>query len=151
VRGLVASAIVVAACGTDSPKPKSILPADYAATYVQTRPCRTSADHDLHNVKVYVDPGSVAAYQMRMTPFATGAVVVKEEYDATDPNCAGSIILWTVMVKLDVGSSPSTIDWHWQKIDPKQGVVTDDEPRCISCHTTCGVPPNGYDGTCSMP
>lgn len=151
MRWLVASVVLVAACGTDHPKPKSILPADYAATYVQTRTCRGSADHDLHNVTVFVDPTGAAAYQMRVAPFPTGSVVVKEEYDIGDVACAGPIIQWTVMVKLDDGSSPQTIDWHWQKIDAKQGVVSDDEPRCISCHTTCGQPPVGYAGTCSMP
>lgn len=139
----------VGACGTDSPAP--IFRTDYAASYTKVRDCRASADHDLNNVLVLADPLALEPYQMRDRPFPTGAVVLKEEYDFSDVTCTGPIKLWTVMVQLAPGSSPATQDWHWQKVDAGRGVVTDNEPRCYSCHATCGVPPDGYLGTCSMP
>jgi hypothetical protein len=127
-------------------------PADYAASYVQVRPCHPSPDHDLNNVIVLVDPDAADTYMMRDQPFATGAVVLKEEYPISDKSCAGPILQWTAMVKLPDGSSSTTLDWHWQKVDADRHVLTDDEPRCISCHTTCGSPDNGgYEGTCSPP
>jgi hypothetical protein len=129
----------------------SLFPADYTASYVQVRPCRPSPDHDLNNVRILADPAARAPYQMRDQPFPTGAILLKEEHDFSDDNCSGAIKGWTVMVKLAAGSAPSRLDWHWQKVDAGRMVLTDDEPRCYSCHTTCGVAPDGYLGTCSVP
>ncbi|MEO7735600.1 MAG: cytochrome P460 family protein [Kofleriaceae bacterium] len=145
--------VALAACGggDDGGVQTTLFPAAYAASYVKVRPCRPSADHDLNNVTVLVDPDAVSAYMARDRPFPTGSVVVKAEYDFGDTDCTGPITLWTVMVQLPAGSAPSTIDWHWQKIDANRDVTTDNEPRCIGCHTTCGGPPDGYAGTCSAP
>ena len=128
-----------------------LFPAGYAASYTQVRPCRPSGDHDLNNVTVLADPSALAAYQQRDRAFPTGAVVLKAEYDFGDDTCTGPVQLWTVMVRQPAGSSPDTLDWHWQKVGADRKVVTDDEPRCIGCHTTCGVAPDGYAGTCSIP
>ncbi len=68
-----------------------------------------------------------------------------------DENCTEGIVQWTVMVKLADGSSPSTDDWTWQNIAFDRTVQTQNDQRCISCHTGCGVPPYGYLGTCSAP
>ena len=141
-----------AACGGgDGGEQTSLFPADYAASYVAVRPCRPSADHDLNNVTVLADPAAAAVYRARDRPFPTGSVVLKAEYEFGDTACTGPIQQWTVMVQLAAGSAPATLDWHWQKVDASRAVLTDDEPRCIGCHTACGVAPDGYAGTCSAP
>ena len=28
-------------------------------------------------------------------------------------------------------------------------VISENASRCIGCHTGCGVPPDGYEGTCT--
>lgn len=144
-------ACAIGGCGGGGPDETSLFPADYAASYVQVRPCRSSPDHDLNHVRVLADPAAMVPYQMRDRPFPTGAVVLKEEHDLSDDSCTGPIRSFTVMVKLPAGSAPAALDWHWQKVDANRGVVTDNEPRCYSCHTSCGVPPDGYLATCSAP
>jgi hypothetical protein len=54
------------------------------------------------------------------------------------------------MTRLAPGSSPATLDWYWQDVDASRRVVTENDARCIGCHTTCGVPPEGYQGTCTV-
>ena len=39
----------------------------------------------------------------------------------------------------------------WQTVTADRVVEAVDEPRCISCHTGCGVPPDGYGWTCAIP
>jgi hypothetical protein len=147
--------VLACSCGGGDPAPDAspppAFPADYQSSYVQVRPCRPSTDHDLNNVKVFADPGSANTYMMRDQPFPTGAVLLKEEYSLSDTSCTGPIFQWTVMVKLPDGSSTTTLDWHWQKVDENHQTLTDDDPRCYSCHRTCGVAPQGYAGTCSPP
>jgi hypothetical protein len=151
MRSVLAAVVAWAgACGGAAEDPP-LFPADYASSYVQVRPCRPSPDHDLNHVRVLADPAATEPYQVRDHPFPTGAVVLKEEHDLTDDTCSGPIVGWTVMVKLAAGSSSTTLDWRWQKVDAHRGVVTEDEPRCYACHTSCGVPPDGYLATCSAP
>lgn len=128
-----------------------LLPEDYAATYTEVRDCRQSGDHDLHVVRVLADPVALAAYADRTEPFPPGAIVVKEEYGFGDTDCTGSIEQWTVMEKLEVGADPENLDWLWQTIDTDRTVKNENEARCAGCHTSCGVPPDGYDGTCTVP
>ncbi|MBC7976341.1 MAG: cytochrome P460 family protein [Myxococcales bacterium] len=130
---------------------EAAFPADYASSYVEVRDCRPSGDHDLNHVVILADPAAAPAYQLRDRPFPIGAVVLKAEYDFGDDTCTGPVRYWTVMVQRRAGSSPATIDWQWQKVDNQRVVVTEDEPRCIGCHTTCGVAPDGYAGTCAIP
>ena len=144
--------VACAACGTDSASgPASLLPKDYAATYTMVRPCRLSGDHDLNYVTVMADSAAAGPYVMRTTDFPEGSLVVKEEHDPGDMDCSGPIITWTLMQRLATGSSPDTDDWTWQRLDAKGHVMTENDNNCISCHKTCGVPPDGYEGTCSMP
>lgn len=139
------STVLLAACGADS-----LLPDEYRATYTEVRDCRQSGDHDLHSVRVLADPEALAAYSDRSTPFPMGATIVKEEYEFGDDTCAGPIVAWTLMQKLEVGASPSNLDWTWQSIDADGAVLATDPPRCANCHQDC-VPPDGYDGTCTVP
>jgi hypothetical protein len=150
-RGLLA--LGLAGCpgddGDDGPAPD--FPADYASSYVEVRNCRGSGDHDLNTIRILADPAARAAYEGRAVPFPAGAVVLKEEYGFGDTTCSGEIVQWTVMRKLDEGSSPETLGWAWQKVDAERRVVSEDEPRCIGCHQGCGVGPDGYDWTCAVP
>ncbi|HEY0989935.1 MAG TPA: cytochrome P460 family protein [Kofleriaceae bacterium] len=127
-----------------------MFPTDYASSYVTVRSCRASGDHDLNHVRVLADPLAAEAYMRRDRPFPTDAVVLKEEYEFSDDTCTGPVKQWTAMVQLAAGTSPSTLDWHWQKVNGGN-VVSDNEPRCYGCHATCGVPPDGYRGTCAVP
>ncbi|MDB4959933.1 MAG: hypothetical protein JWO36_7502 [Myxococcales bacterium] len=142
--------LAIAGCG-DTVSTPAAFPADYKASYVQVRPCRSSSDHDLHHVRVLADPLGLDPYSMRNAPFPVGSVILKEEYDIGDSNCTGALTDYTVMVKLAAGSSPATLDWHWQRVDSGRNVVSDDEPHCYTCHKMCGVPPDGYQGTCEVP
>jgi len=135
----------LAACGGDSTEP--LFRADYAATYVQVRDCRSSGDHQLHKIRILADPAAVEAYTTRAAPFPVGAIVLKEEYDFGDTSCTGELLEWTVMQKLDA------TNWSWQRVTAQREVTfLDEEPaRCINCHVQCGRAPDGHDGTCALP
>lgn len=148
---LVGAAVGIAACGGTDEGPEPAFPANYASTYAEVRNCRPSGDHDLNNVRVVADPAAFGPYSRRDAAFPVGAVVIKEEYDFGDSTCTGAVRQWTVMERLAEGSSPATLDWRWQRVDAARKVVEEDEPRCIGCHTVCGVPPDGYFGTCELP
>lgn len=145
VLALVTCALV--ACSDPTPPE---FPADYAASYTEVRDCRASSDHELHHIRVLAAPAALEAYTTRAVPFPVDAIVLKEEFDFADSSCTGPIVKWTVMRKL-AAASPATLGWRWQHVGPDRVVVTEDEERCITCHTTCGAPPDGYDGTCTMP
>lgn len=152
---LALSAAVVAACSGDSSDtensgPAALFPADYAATYSEVRNCRSSTEHDFSRVRVLADPNALGPYRDRNADFPVGAVVLKEQYDFGDTDCTGAILRWTVMERLPTGSSPETLDWRWQDVEPSRAVKTENEARCIGCHTTCGVAPDGYQGTCTV-
>ncbi|MBL0217835.1 MAG: cytochrome P460 family protein [Myxococcales bacterium] len=135
----------VAACGEDA---TPVFGADYAATFTEVRNCRSSSDHDLHRIKVLVDPAAHDPYTLRTTAFPVGAIVLKEEFDFGDTACAGPVIEWTVMQKL---GSAEDLGWIWQRVAADRSVTTENDPLCITCHTSCGIAPDGYDGTCAMP
>jgi hypothetical protein len=148
VKPLYLVALVLGACTSDPP---SLLPANYAQTYTQMRPCRPSTDHDQHYVVVKADATAATAYTDRMEDFPVGSTVVKEEHDLDDDTCTGAIIEITLMQKLAPRSSIKTLDWTWQQLTPDNHVVNQDDKRCLNCHADCGGPPYGYAGTCSAP
>jgi hypothetical protein len=137
--------------GEDEPEPEPLFPEDYDASWVEVRDCRGSGDHDLNNIRILADPAALDPYDLRDALLPEGAIVLKEEFDFSDMTCSGDIKQWTVMRKLAAGSSPDTLDWQWQQVDFDRHVVSEDLPRCIGCHTGCGVAPDGHDGTCAMP
>jgi hypothetical protein len=147
---LVAAALT-AACDGD-PAAGPLFPDDYAATYQEVRDCRRSGGaHDVNHIRVVADPAAVGPYRDRDRPFPVGAVVLKEEYDFSDEDCSGAIVQWSVMVKLADGDAPELLDWSWQRVSNLGDVLEEDAPRCVGCHEGCGVPPDGYDGTCAVP
>lgn len=137
--------------GTTDDGPEPDFPADYVDSYVEVRNCRGSGDHDLNNIRILADPSAAGPYQDRTTPFPVGSIVLKEEYDFGDLTCEGPIKQWTVMRKLEAGSSPETLDWAWQRVDLERKVVDQDAARCYGCHSPCVEPPDSYDGTCAVP
>jgi len=144
------------ACSDDgnSAEP-SVVPADFAATYQEVRNCRNSIDHDLRRIRVLASPDALMPYTTRAAPIPTGAILLKVEYAMNDTTCSGPVVEYTAMQRLDTGTAPALLDWTWQRVDTKFGVIKAeprDEPvRCAMCHTGCGKPPEGYDGTCTMP
>ena len=147
--------LFVAACGNGAkhePEPGQVIfPSDYQSSYTLVYDCRQSGDHDLMNVRMLADEAALGPYRDREESFPEGAVVLKEQYDFGDPDCQGDIQLWTVMEKLAEGSSPETLDWRWQSVDADRKVTNQNDSRCTSCHSVCGVPPDGYEGTCVIP
>lgn len=141
-------ACLAAGCG---PAPEPVFPANYTSTYTEVRNCRASGDHDLNNIRVLVDSAALGPYQGHTDPFPVGAVVLKAEHDFGDPTCSGPIKQWTAMRYLGKGKGPNTLDWRWQTVSAARKVVDEDVPRCIGCHTLCGKPPDGYEGTCTLP
>lgn len=137
-------------CGTEATS-TAVFPTSYASTYQEVRNCRYSIEHSLVNIRVLASPDAVEAYQGRLAPFPAGAIALKEEYAESDTSCAGPIQGFTVMQKLPVGSSPATLDWQWQRTSSDRVVTSENEHTCIACHTNCGQPPDGYDGTCTVP
>lgn len=138
--------MLVCACGGDSVEP--LFRAEYAATFTEVRDCRSSSDHDLHKIRILADPAALTPYRERNAPFPVGAIVLKEEYDFADTFCDGPVIEWTVMERLDVDDN---LGWSWQRVGKDRSVTSEDDSRCIGCHTDCGVGPDGYDGTCAVP
>jgi hypothetical protein len=142
-------------CGGGDPEPPAKVapgfPSDYETSYTEVRNCRASADHNLRNIRILADEAALDAYDARDSDFPEGAVVLKEEYEIGDDDCSGPIEAWTVMIRLAEGSSDGTLDWRWQQLDADREVTDVDLPRCIGCHQGCGVPPDGYQGTCAVP
>lgn len=145
--------LCVASCAEEKPvqDPAPNFPEDYRASYSEVRGCRPSGDHDLNNIRILADPAALAPYMGRAAPFPVGSIVLKEEFDFADATCSGAITQWTEMTRLESGTSPTTLDWRWHQVDRNRKIVATDSPRCITCHTSCGEPPDGYSGTCAVP
>jgi cytochrome P460 len=143
--------LLLAGCGQDGGDAVPLFPANYVSSYVQVRECRASADHDLSRVRVLADPRAAPTYVSRDGDFAEGSLVLKAEYDFADVDCTGEIQRWTAMRREAPGSSADTLDWTFQKVDAERKVLSENDSRCVGCHTGCGKPPDGYLGTCSAP
>ena len=145
--------VTFAACGGDDdgeadgrPANGVVFPADYETSYTEVRDCRQGTQHG-PDIRVFASSSARGPYEDRADPFPEGAVLVKEErFGNTD--CTGPITQWTAMIRLADGSSPVTLDWTWQQVDPDRSVVGEDLPRCYECHVDC---PDGYAGTCAPP
>lgn len=135
--------LALVACGSDGGASPDF-PESYRDTYQQVRGCRKSGDHDLNYIRIVTNPTAFIAYTMRNAPFPEGSIIVKEEYDFADSSCLGELVQWTTMVK--TGGT-----WQWQRVNPDRSVESENEQRCIGCHAQCGLPPDGFDGTCAVP
>ena len=153
LRSIIACALLASACSPANEPSESVpaFPKEYASSYQEVRACRQSSEHDLNRIRVLADPAALEAYQKRDRPFPEGSVVLKEEYETSDPDCSGPITKWTVMQRLATGSSPSTLDWRWEEVDVQHRVIGRDTPRCFGCHADCTPEMGGFDGTCTAP
>ncbi|HWU88055.1 MAG TPA: cytochrome P460 family protein [Kofleriaceae bacterium] len=144
---------LLAACGGDDGGggDPPLFPADYAATYQQVRNCRNSLDHDLMRIRVLASPDALQPYTGRTAPFPAGAIVLKEQYADSDTACAGPIVKFTVMQKLEGDGPAGSLGWSWQEVNADRRVNTESIARCTGCHADCGKPPEGYAGTCTVP
>jgi len=151
--GATLAALLAAACSGPETPPSGAapsFPADYAASYVEVRGCRKSADHELDFVRVLADPAALGPYTDRASAFADGAVVLKEQYEPSDDTCSGPIAQWTVMLKNQAASK--RLGWEWQRVTADRRVVEANTPSCFGCHRDCaGAPAPGYDFTCTDP
>lgn len=148
---LATSAALLAACSDpESPDPAPSFPVDYAASYVEVRGCRKSADHELEFVRVLADASAVEPYVERAGDFPEGAVVLKEQYDSGDETCSGPISQWTAMQKK--AAAAEHLGWAWQRVDAERRVLDTNERSCSACHQGCtGAPSAGYAFTCADP
>jgi hypothetical protein len=126
-----------------------LFPASYRDEYTMVRDCRTSIEHDLVSVRVWANPAATGPYQTRTGELPDGALLVKEEY--SDRECT-DLIGFTVM-RREAGYAPAEGDWHWQSVAFDRNVVEDGVIfECFACHLEdCGLPPEGFDGTCAIP
>lgn len=146
--------IWLGACGGDDGGggEPSVLPADYAASYQEVRNCRFSLEHAQVRIRVLASPDALTSYNGRAAPFPAGSIVVKEQYRDDDMACEGPIDRFTVMQKVATGSDPDNLDWVWQEVDTKLDVIENPLLKgCPQCHSDCGKPPEGFDGTCTVP
>jgi len=143
--------MVVGCSAPPDDAPETLLPDDYAATFTEVRNCRRSADHDLNFIRIVADAEAAPRYLARDRPFPAGSVIVKEEYDPIDDTCSLALIGWTVMVSQGPGGAPDTLDFEWQRLAEDKVPVDKTTGHCVSCHTDCGGPPDGYLGTCAVP
>jgi hypothetical protein len=142
---------MLVACGSDTTDAGAdpIFPADFASTFQEVRPCMRSGDHDLNHVRIVVNQTGHDAFVTRSGPFPEGTLIVKVEY--ADPTCS-DLTGYTSMRRDAAGSSPEAGDWTWQRLDENRKVErTGNIPECVSCHATCGFPPDGHDWTCAIP
>ena len=139
----VALLLALFAAGCPSPEPiEPVFPEDYASSYTEVRDCRRSPEHDLAYIRVFASPDARAVYETRAGDFPEGAVIVKEEHATAD---CDDLTGWAVMRR-------EGADWRWQDVAPDRVVIEDGAlPRCAGCHAGCGVPPDGYQGTCAVP
>lgn len=143
------------ACDTEPPPEEdggvetTLFPAGYQDTYEEVRNCRANGgSHNFNQVRVMADPDAYDAYLERDGGFPVGAVVLKEEYESDDLDCAGDVVQWTVMQRVD--NDDERLNWVWQTVDGERQVVNENEPRCYGCHAAC-VAPDGYESTCTVP
>lgn len=142
-------AAALCACSDDPGGDTGVLPADYATTFTEVRDCRRSADHDLNFVRILADDAATGPYLQRDQQFPAGSIVVKEEHDIDDDTCAGPPIGWTIMVSAP--DETAKLGWTWHRLREDKTASEAGDARCISCHTSCGQPPDGFLGTCSIP
>lgn len=141
---------VALGCGDGTSGPDPVFPEDYASTYTEVRDCRANGgSHDFNRIRVLAGPSALAPYRDREEPFPVGSVVLKEEYDPNDLDCAGEIVQWSAMERLPEGNE-DTLSWRWQQVDVSGTVMSENSERCIGCHAGC-APPDGYENTCTVP
>lgn len=136
----------LAAC-SDEP---ALFPSDYAKTYQEVRNCRQSNEHE-GRIRVLASPEALDRYVDRTGPIPVGGILLKESYDELDILCEEPIQSYTVMQRLETGSSPDTLDWKWQRVNADFVEDGTELEKCVSCHTDCSGDVEPFDATCTVP
>lgn len=142
---LAAACLALVGCPTP-PSPgadagPAVFSSDWETAYAEVRDCRRSPDHDLSYIRVLASPDAETVYATRSGEFPEGAVLVKPEY--ADELCTDLLGI-TAMRR-------GATAWEFQETDALARPLGTDVLRCIGCHASCGVPPDGYMGTCAVP
>ena len=145
-RPLAGCALALSLVGCPPPPATSdagtaFFPSDWETRYAEVRDCRRSPDHDLAYVRVFASPEAAPTYITRTGEFVEGAILVKPEY--ADDLCTDFTGITTM--RHTAGS------WEFQETDTMGRVLPISTIRCGGCHASCGVPPDGYMGTCALP
>ncbi len=112
---------------------RSIIPPDYAQTFVEVRDCRLSTEHEGYYVRVLTDAGAAPSYRGNAPSLPAGSIVIKEEFTRSD--CRGdSLVRWSAMEKERVGFDPSGTYWRWQRVLRDGTVVSEGPASCLGCH-----------------
>ena len=74
--------------------------------------------------------------------------MLKAEHD--DQECTDLVAI--TAMRREAGFDPESADWHWQRANADGTVIEDGKlAECSSCHSDCGIPPDGFDWTCAVP
>ncbi|MCX8072670.1 MAG: hypothetical protein N3C12_09485 [Candidatus Binatia bacterium] len=112
---------------------ESIIPPNYAQTFIEVRDCRLSTEHEGYYIRVLTDAAGAQLYRENAPSLPVGTVVVKEEYNR--PDCrADSLVRWSAMRKELDGFEPTGSNWHWQRVLRDGTIVADGKETCIGCH-----------------
>lgn len=153
IRPILAVVVLGSLVACDGDPREPIFPLDYRTTYREVRGCRFSIEHDFVRIRVLASPEAFDIYNDHGGPFPDGATLVKEELAMDDTRCEDAIVTLSVMKKLPPGTASDQLDWDWQEIDGatmKESSPTNID-KCAGCHTDCGIPPDGFEGTCTVP
>jgi len=160
---LIVLVSILAACDEPDPPPPGPDPVVTTAELtsgelIEVVPCRASHDHELNNVRTFVNRSAVEMFQRCVLvpdahctePFPVGTLFVKWEYEL--PGCDPVDLKgYTANVKLPAGSYPEGHDWHWQRLTPRLKVVEDGAPMtCLLCHIDHCRAPYGHDLHCTL-
>jgi len=143
-------------CDPDDPTPvEPLYPSDWTTSFTQVRGCRSSPDHDLEYVTLWIDPASQAKFDACVKPGATctgefdaGAVFLKPQY--ADQAC-------TDLVRISAAKKEAGFEtvggWHWQEVlySGKQAKVNEDGALrdCYGCHASSACE-DAFDTRCYM-
>jgi hypothetical protein len=149
LRALIVASLALAAAGCDGSEP--IVSEGWESSLVEIRDCRLGVEHDLEFVRLFVDPGSVEAFEACTVdpdacsdPFPEGALFVKPQY--ADDGCT-ELVRVSATLREHAASAPGHEGWRWQELDADLRVTLDGQPAaCTSCHDHC----TGFDTRCAM-
>lgn len=114
----------------------AVLPADFRASFAKLGRARfMSRGHldDRFAVDVYGNAAAQAAFKSDTTPFAPGAMLVKEQFDRTVTGDRPAGIL--AMEKREAGFDPANGDWRWIVLSPRGELVREGKiEKCAGCH-----------------
>jgi len=147
---------VLLSCGPEAPPAAtSLVPPNYASTFVEVRGCRMTSEHSattpglvVSHIRVLTNPEAATPYRMNAPQLPVGTLVIKEEY--ADASCS-RLRAWTVMRKEAPGYDPMRNDWRWQRVRAADRAVLVDGrvESCAACHAAAAC--RARDWQCTAP